>query len=44
MRKILLVFFALIASTVTAMAGGHMKNLVETAAGNDAFKTLVVAV
>ena len=27
------------------MAGsGHMKNLVETAAGNDAFKTLVAAV
>ncbi|MGA1537127.1 MAG: fasciclin domain-containing protein [bacterium] len=26
------------------MAGGHMKNLVETAASNDAFKTLVAAV
>ena len=44
MRKFLLVLFALIASTGIAMAGGHMKNLVETAAGNDAFKTLVAAV
>ena len=44
MRKFLLVFFALIASTGIAMAGGPMKNLVETAAGNDAFKTLVAAV
>ena len=44
MRKFLLVLFALITSTGIAMAGGHMKNLVETAAGNDAFKTLVAAV
>ena len=44
MRKFLLVLFALIASTGIAMAGGHMKNLVETAAGNDAFKTVVAAV
>jgi uncharacterized surface protein with fasciclin (FAS1) repeats len=36
--------FILLSSTAIAMAGGHMKNLVETAAGNDAFKTLVTAV
>ena len=44
MKKTLLVLFVLIASSGIAMAGGHMKNLVETAAGNDAFKTLVAAV
>ena len=44
MKKFLLVLFALIASTGIAVAGGHMKNLVETAAGNDTFKTLVAAV
>ena len=44
MKKFLLVLFVLITSTGIAMAGGHMKNLVETAAGNDAFKTLVAAV
>ena len=44
MKKFLLVIFVLIISSGIAMAGGHMKNLVETAAGNDAFKILVAAV
>ncbi|MEY3045632.1 MAG: hypothetical protein RL242_2474 [Pseudomonadota bacterium] len=44
MKKSLLVIFLLITSSGIAMAGGHMKNLVETAASNDAFKTLVAAV
>ena len=44
MKKSLLVISILIISGGIAMAGGHMKNLVETAAANDAFKTLVVAV
>ena len=44
MKKSLLVLFVLIVSSGIAMAGSHMKNLVETAAGNDAFKTLVAAV
>jgi len=43
-KKSLLVIFLLITSSGIAMAGGHMKNLVETAASNDAFKTLVAAV
>ena len=44
MKKSLLVLFVLIVSSGIAMAGSHMKNLVETAAGNEAFKTLVAAV
>lgn len=44
MKKSLLVIFFLITSSGIAIAGGHMKNLVETAASNDAFKTLVAAV
>ena len=44
MKKSLLVISILIISGGIAMAGGHMKNLVETAAANDVFKTLVVAV
>ena len=43
-KKLTLMLFILLSSTAIAMAGGHMKNLVETAAGNDAFKTLVAAV
>ena len=44
-KKLTLMLFILFSSTAIAMAGsGHMKNLVETAAGNDAFKTLVAAV
>ena len=44
MKKLTLMLFILLSSTAIAMAGGHMKNLVETAGGNDAFKTLVAAV
>ena len=45
MKKLILTLFILLSSSAIAMAGsGHMKNLVETAAGNDAFKTLVAAV
>ena len=45
MKKLILMLFILISSTAIAMAGsGHMKNLVETAAGNGDFKTLVAAV
>ena len=44
MKKLTLMLFILLSSTAIAMGGGHMKNLVETAAGNDAFKTLVAAV
>ena len=44
MKKLTLMLFILFSSTAIAMANGHMKNLVETAAGNDAFKTLVAAV
>ena len=44
MKKLTLMLCILFSSTAIAMAGGHMKNLVETAAGNDAFKTLVAAV
>jgi uncharacterized surface protein with fasciclin (FAS1) repeats len=40
----MLILFILLSSTGTLMAMGHMKNLVETAVGNDAFKTLVAAV
>jgi len=43
-KKLTLMLLILLSSTAIAMAGGHMKNLVETAAGNDAFKTLVAAV
>ncbi|MGB0297427.1 MAG: fasciclin domain-containing protein [bacterium] len=43
-KKLTLMLCILFSSTAIAMAGGHMKNLVETAAGNDAFKTLVAAV
>jgi len=43
-KKLTLMLFILFSSTAIAMAGGHMKNLVETAAGNDDFKTLVAAV
>merc|ERR1719213_195298 len=45
MKKLILMLFVMLSSTAIVMAGsGHTKNLVETAVGNDAFKTLVAAV
>lgn len=44
LRKTVLALTAATALATTAQAGGHEMDLVDTAAGNDAFETLVAAV